>query len=193
MRCRALTRPASGFTIVEVMVALIVISVGLLGIAKMQALSMSGTATSRLRSLATYEAAGMASAMRANRAYWSAAALAQPVTVSGGVATSTDATLTAALTLVGVGSIDYCVTGGGAPCKPVTMAATDLQTWAAELNTLLPGAAATITCPTLTVPPTCTIQLTWTENVVAINKQSAAVTSTTDDFRVPRYILYVQP
>ena len=160
-----------GFTIVEVMVALLVMSVGLLGIAKMQALSMASTSTSRLRSLAVYEAASMASAMRANRAYWSAASLAQPVNVSGGGATSTDATLSAAISAVGLGSVDYCVTGI-APCKPVTMAANDLQSWAAELKTLLPSSTATITCPTLTVPPTCTIQITWTENAVAITAVS---------------------
>ena len=183
-----------GFTIVEVMVALLVMSVGLLGIAKMQALSMASTSTSRLRSLAAYEAASMASAMRANRAYWSAASLAQPVNVSGGGATSTDATLSAAISAVGLGSVDYCVTGI-APCKPVTMAANDLQSWAAELKTLLPSAfMATITCPTLTL-------LTDLHdpdhlgliNAVAMSKQSAAVTSTTDAYRLPTYVLYVQP
>jgi type IV pilus assembly protein PilV len=182
-----------GFTIIEVMVALVVMSIGLLGIAKMQALSVASTSTSRLRSLAAYEAAGMASAMRANRAYWSGASLAKPVNVSGGTSSSTDATLSAAITAVGLGSVDYCVSGGGAPCKPVTMAANDLQSWAAELNTLLPSSTAVITCPTMTVPPTCTIQITWNENVVSMNKQSAAVTSTTANFRLPTYVLYVQP
>ena len=52
-----------GFSLVEVMVAVIVICVGLLGIAKMQALALSNTTTSRLRALAAIEAAGLASAM----------------------------------------------------------------------------------------------------------------------------------
>jgi type IV pilus assembly protein PilV len=182
-----------GFTIIEVMVALVVMSIGLLGIAKMQALSVASTSTSRLRSLAAYEAAGMASAMRANRTYWSGASLAKPISVSGGAASSTDATLSSAITTVGLGSVDYCVSGGGAPCKPVTMAANDLQSWAAELNTLLPNSTALITCPTLTVPATCTIQITWDEKAVAMNKQAAAVTSTTANYRLPTYVLYVQP
>jgi type IV pilus assembly protein PilV len=193
MSARSLGSAHHGFTMIEVMVALVVMSIGLLGIAKMQALSVSSTSTSRLRSLAAYEAAGMAAAMRANRAYWSAASLAKPIGVSGGSASSTDSTLSSAITTVGLGSVDYCVSGGGAPCKPVTMAANDLQSWAAELNTLLPNSSATITCPTLTVPPTCTIQITWDENVVSMNKQSAAVTSTTANFRLPTYVLYVQP
>lgn len=193
MRARSVRSTRRGFTIIEVMVALVVMSIGLLGIAKMQALSVASTSTSRLRSLAAYEAAGMASAMRANRAYWSGASLAKPVNISAGTSSSTDATLSAAITAVGLGSVDYCVSGGGAPCKPVTMAANDLQSWAAELNTLLPNSTAVITCPSLTVPPTCTIQITWNENVVSMNKQSAAVTSTTANFRLPTYVLYVQP
>ncbi|WP_425531315.1 type IV pilus modification PilV family protein, partial [Metallibacterium scheffleri] len=42
-------RPARGFSLVEVLVALIVVAVGLLGIAKMQALLLADTGVSRLR------------------------------------------------------------------------------------------------------------------------------------------------
>ena len=41
-----------GFSLIEVMVAIVVISAGLLGIAKLQALALSNTSTARLRSLA---------------------------------------------------------------------------------------------------------------------------------------------
>jgi len=41
-----------GFSLVEVMVAIVVICVGLLGVAKLQALALSNTTTARLRSLA---------------------------------------------------------------------------------------------------------------------------------------------
>ena len=53
------SRPAQirGFSLVEVMVAVVVICTGLLGIAKLQALSLSNTSTARLRSLAAMEAA----------------------------------------------------------------------------------------------------------------------------------------
>src|SRR5579871_1202658 len=64
-------RHLHGFSVLEVMVALIIISVGLLGIAKMQALAIASTTTSRTRSIAALEAASLASAMRADRAYWS--------------------------------------------------------------------------------------------------------------------------
>ena len=61
----------AGFSLVEVMVALIVMSVGLLGIAKMQALALTSTTSARMRSLVALEAASLASTMRADRAYWS--------------------------------------------------------------------------------------------------------------------------
>ncbi len=67
------TRPpvaAGGFSLIEVMVAVLVISIGLLGIAKMQALSLSNTSNSRLRALAAVESGSIASAMQADRGYW---------------------------------------------------------------------------------------------------------------------------
>jgi len=43
---------------------------GLLGIAKMQALSLSNSTTSRQRCVAAIEAAGLASGMHSNASYW---------------------------------------------------------------------------------------------------------------------------
>ena len=59
-----------GFSLVEVMVALIIICVGLLGIAKLQALMLSNTGTSRMRALAALEASSIAATMHADRDYW---------------------------------------------------------------------------------------------------------------------------
>src|SRR3984893_15004695 len=84
-----------GFSLMEVMVALIVICVGLLGIAKMQALSLSNSTTFRKPWLAAIEGASLASAMHSNRQYWANAAPAT-VTVNPGVVASTDAVLAAA-------------------------------------------------------------------------------------------------
>ncbi len=49
-----------GFSLIEVMVALIIIAVGMLGIAKMQALALSNTESSGVRSLVAIEAASLA-------------------------------------------------------------------------------------------------------------------------------------
>src|SRR5689334_6960443 len=70
LRMRRFPARVRGFSLIEVMVAVIVICVGLLGIAKMQALALSNTTTARMRSLAALEAASLAAAMHSNRQYW---------------------------------------------------------------------------------------------------------------------------
>src|ERR1700743_819427 len=72
-----------GFTLIEVMVALIIIAIGMLGIAKMQALALSTTESSGVRSLVAIEAASLASSMHANRDYWVAGPPPASFTVTG--------------------------------------------------------------------------------------------------------------
>jgi type IV pilus assembly protein PilV len=192
MKHRASTPRRAGFSLIEVLVALIVISVGLLGIAKMQALALSNTTSARLRSLAAIQAASLASSMHADRAYWAAVAPATTATASGGVAASTDATLQAELAAAGAiapPATNYCIQGAAAaPCKPEQMAAADLQSWAVAVNALIPNSQATITCDAN--PLTCTISLRWYENLVAFNSKQAVQS---DAIQKSAYVLYVQP
>ena len=58
-----------GFSLVEVLVALVVLGVGLLGIAKLQGASFSNTAIAARRSLAALEADSLAASMHVNRGY----------------------------------------------------------------------------------------------------------------------------
>jgi type IV pilus assembly protein PilV len=60
-------RPERGFTLLEVLIAIVVFSIGLLGIAGLQVAGMRYTHGSQLRSVATMQAENMADAMRANR------------------------------------------------------------------------------------------------------------------------------
>jgi type IV pilus assembly protein PilV len=181
-RCR-------GFSLVEVMVALVVCAIGLLGLAKMESLAVSSTAVASSRSLAAIQASSLAAAMHANPGYWAAGvAPTAPttVTVSAGVISvvSTDPVLAAAATAA------PCVVPGATSCTPQLMAAFDLQQWALALGTLLPGSLSTITCSALDLTPvTCTIQIQWTENGVAINAQQTDMSA----LQLPTYILYVQP
>jgi type IV pilus assembly protein PilV len=177
---------ARGFTLLEVMVSVVVTAIGLLGIAKLQALAYASTGSASVRSLVALQAAGLAASMHADRGYWAGGFAPVPVTITG--TTISDATLNAAATSAG-----YCVAGAGAaPCTTDVMAAFDLHTYATSLNAMLGNSnpVTTITCP-VAIPVNCTIQVTWTENAVSVNKQSAA--STTNATFVPTYTLYVEP
>ena len=124
MSRRNTVRRPPGFSLVEVMVALIIICVGLLGIAKLQALMLSNTGDSRMRALAALEASSIAATMHADRDYW-ASTPAATTTVDDTVATkgitSADSTLA---------TTPDCYSGGSdAPCTAAKMAAFDLQNW----------------------------------------------------------------
>lgn len=186
------------------MVAVLVICVGLLGIAKMQALALSNMNTSRQRSLAAIEAASLASAMHSNRNYWAAPTAAATIGVSyhPTVITSSDPTLasTAGADITG-GAVGLaaCVgtNNGAAKCTPAQLAAYDLANWANDLSQLLPNPTATIACASNVtgVPPSCTINIQWSETAVSMTQQSAAqqAAAGTAQFEKPYYYLYVEP
>ena len=183
---RAQSRAWRGFTLVEVLVALIIIGVGMLGIAKIQALAYASTGTAALRALAALEASSLAASMRANRGYWAtqAATANQTITTSlTNITGSTDAVLT---------NVYNCALGGGnAPCSAQQMAAYDLHQWVSAINTLLPNVTSTVFCAapaTAGYPIDCTIQLSWAERTAGINTQSQG-----NAMALPTYTLYVEP
>jgi type IV pilus assembly protein PilV len=188
-------RRDTGFSLLEVMVALVVMSVGLLGIAKMQALALSSTSTARMRSLAALEASSLASAMRADRSYWSAVTIDLTASVKSTPGVKT-ATITSSDTNLAPGT-------GSFPWKPIAIAGQDLQDWANDLVGQVPTASATVSCkapPALPAPPApvgCRIEIDWLENQVASNAQQAAqlASQAAQAGGLPKtsYILYVDP
>jgi len=212
MRYLSARARAGGFSLVEVMVAVVVICIGLLGIAKMQALALSNTTTSRLRALAAIQAAGLASAMHSNREYWAGAT--PPVTTifnagGSGQFASTDAALQAAANAalpVGLNTpdtIQTCVGTAnaaaicGGTAGVVNLAAFDLARWAASLNAMLPNPQSTISCAFVAggAPPSCTIVISWNEKAVAMNQQEvqAEAANGPSSIEQPSYLLYVEP
>ena len=124
-----------------------------------------------------------AASMHADRAYWASGVAAPPpagFTVSG--TTISDANLAA----------PQVCTSAGAPadCSPLQLAAYDVQAWASAVNNLLPNPVSTIICSNAVgAPVSCTIQITWSESIVAINKQGTNAAAMTG----PSYVLYVEP
>lgn len=163
-----------GFSLVEVMVALVICSVGLLGIAKMESLALSSTGVASGRSLAAIEASSMAAAMHANRAYWGNATA--PATTPVDASANNYSAATA------------CTTAG-ACATAQAMALYDLQQWSLALKAVLPNFFATINCSTTTLPVNCTITVQWAEAGVAINSQQTNMAN----LAVPTYTVFVEP
>ena len=174
---RPLRTRSAGFSLIEVMVALVVCSIGLLGLAKMESLAISSTSVAGSRSIAAIEASSLASAMHANPGDWAAGLAPAITTVSAAPANNFSAAAT-------------CLVAGAGSCGPAPMAFYDLQLWAAALQAVLPGYLATITCTTAVgIPVTCTIQIQWSENAVAGNVKQVNMTG----LNQPTYTLFVQP
>ncbi len=138
-----LARASRGFSLIEALVALVVLSVGLLGIAALYVTSVSSGRTATLRTHAVMLAADLADRIRANRL----AGLAYDDATSGAGA------FTAACQPGGAG-------GGG--CPPATMANEDKAEWLALVAARLPGAVPTVTVVG-PLPNTYTITLAWVE------------------------------
>jgi type IV pilus assembly protein PilV len=168
---QAARRHAQGFSLLEVLVALLVISFGLLGIAGMQALSFSNTGVAGFRSIATLQAYSMAAAMSANENYWNQSGVPLTITVN-----ATGSSLGAP------GNV--CNT---TVCSAADMAAYDLQQWGATLAGVLPNGTATLTCMpavTATSNTTCQIQVAWVEKNVAQNQIAGVAAGTPYHFEM---------
>jgi type IV pilus assembly protein PilV len=193
--CKRNGKPAhaAGFTLVEVLVALIIIAVGMLGLAKIQALAYASTGIAGSQSLAALQASSLVSAMRANRSYWSA--VATPFTFSFTMVGSSATLGTVSDNALSTTS-NVCTFGGAtAPCTPVQLAAYDLNNatngWIKGLGAVLPNPSATISCPTPAAGTQlgCSIQITWVENTVTVNSQTQGTTA----MQAPTYTVFVVP
>jgi type IV pilus assembly protein PilV len=113
MHMSKLTR-ARGFTLMELLVAIVVLAIGLLGLAGLQALGLRNNTSAYHRTQATILAYDMIDRMRANRAR--------------AIAGSYDVALNTAPS----GNTDC--TGTGATCSAADMATFDLNQWKCSLG-----------------------------------------------------------
>ncbi len=129
--------PQGGFSLVEVLIALIIMSVGMLGIASLYVQSMQAGRTSLFRHNAVTLAGDVADRIRANRtagAVYEAAA----------------------------GQDNNCI-AGGTNCSAPQMAAHDILIWQQQAQDTLPNGVVVVNFDGTTNPPTYTITVNWVE------------------------------
>ena len=132
-------RSTRGFTLVEAMVALVVLAVGMLGIAGLYVTTLRSGGGAIYRMQAVNLASDMGDRIRANR--------------TAGLAYNAGA---ADNNCYGVAAVD---------CAPALMAANDLFVWQQQVQDprILPGGNSTVLVAGANVPFTYTITVNWVE------------------------------
>jgi type IV pilus assembly protein PilV len=137
-----------GFTLIEVMIAVVVFSFGLLGVAGVMTVAVKNNHNGYMRSQAAFMASSIIDMMRRNK---------------GGVKAGLyDGTYS--------GFVDVTSMCTISPCGPTNLAARDVQQWSNMITQLLPNSSGTIACALNTVWPDapvngfCTVTVNWTES-----------------------------
>lgn len=120
-------KSCNGFTLLEVLVALLILSVGLLGLVNLQMRGLQYSDSARQKSQATFLAYDILDRMRANKDE-----------VANGTYNTTIGTAVAQ-----PAAADLCTTST-VSCTPDKLAAFDLWEWKNDLSTKLPNGDATI-------------------------------------------------
>lgn len=126
----------NGFSLVEVLIALVIMSVGMLGIAGLYVQSMQAGRTSTFRHNAVMLAGDVADRIRANPGAGAAYA--------------------------GGGGNNNCV-NGGVDCDEAQMAAHDIFLWDQQATDSLPNGDVVVLFDNSVVPPLYTITISWDE------------------------------
>ena len=152
---------SSGFTLVEVLVALVVLSVGLLGMGKLVLVSAHSNDSAYLRSQATALGYAILDDMRANLT----AATAGTYVTASGVMPAVPGT-----SCVGIGTV----------CTPTQQALWDVYSWKLHLNAAntlgggLPAGTGSVAI-SATTPVTATVTVTWDDAAAQCAFQSCTV------------------
>jgi type IV pilus assembly protein PilV len=156
-----MSRVARGFTLLEVLVALVIFSFGMLGMAGLLTVSVRTNHSAYLRTQAFLLAQDIADRMRANApALWQSPnpyklnSITVPPATPAAVATG-----------------PYTDPCASASCTPAQVAVRDLALWQSQVSQFLPNAGAALVCqaaaasgtPKAPYSTTCEIQMSWTQ------------------------------
>ncbi len=147
--------PQLGFTLLEALIAMVIMSLGLLGMAGLQAMTLRDTQTAYYRSVATQQAYDMADRLRANR--------------TGVTAGNYDSIAN------GAGTDPSCIDNTSSPfCTAAQVAATDRFQWNTTNAALLPNGNGSVARVVST--NAFDITVSWTERADGGNQTRTFVT-----------------
>lgn len=157
-------RPAAGFSLLEVLIALVILSVGLLGIAAMISSTVKSNDSAYMRTQATALAYSIIDRMRTNQL----------------AAQNGDYDI--ALSTPAPGSTTIC-NGAGANCDSATLAAYDVAQWRQALASSsngLPSGIGSIATAAVGGVTTVTVTVQWNDSrsIAALSKTGAPVPTT---------------
>lgn len=185
-----------GFTLIEVLVAIIVFSFGLLGMVGMQAFALQANREARIQSQATSLARELAEMMRGNKQ----------------IAVLTTTATNPYLGTFSVGSLtpttaSYCLSVSSSCSNTTDIASAEMTEWLSRVDSILPGARISVcfdgtpydanglpqwTCTPGTVNDMVFIKIGWTQSSTDRSKSgSAAFNQASDTNSRPNLVLPV--
>jgi type IV pilus assembly protein PilV len=156
------TRYQKGFSLVEVLVALLVLSIGLLGLAALQTTSLKYNTDSYFRTQATYFVYDIVDRMRTN----------STSVVDGGTYDVPDApSATSIISTYQSCKSSTCTCDATAVCDTTQLATHDLGKWYERMSQVLPGASNNLATIVIDSTKKVTVTINWTERDMSKNQK----------------------
>lgn len=141
----SMIRPNRGFSLIEVLVAVLIVAVGVLGIAALQITTTAHTESSLQRGQASMLAREIIERMRIN----------------------VDEVKAGNYDINSLPTLTTNCTGSGADCSPAQIRAHDLRLWSARVTSLMPSGNASIVTDTSVDPVEVVVTLSWSSRRTA--------------------------
>lgn len=162
-----------GFTLLEILVTLIVVTIGLLGLAGLQMTGLRHNHDAYIRSQAALQAYDIADRMQANLV--KAKELSNPYDSRG----------TATYTYSAIGAADAtCENATGSGCSTTALAANDMFRWKQTLRALLPSGIGIVCRDSSALPSANASDYNPTADSVTINCSASSSNPTADPYVV---------
>lgn len=151
-----------GFSLVEILVALLILSIGLLGLAALQTTSLKFNTDSYMRTQATYFVYDIIDRMRAN----------SDSVVAGGTYDVPDATSAASIISTYQScKASTCACNNTGVCNASQIATHDLGRWYERMASVLPGSSSNLATIGIDAAKRVTVTIKWTERDISKNQK----------------------